>query len=91
MPDVEMKPTDSKPKDGKKDGEKEEKKEAAPPPPPPTPEAEIKANIALIERAVATLEPRFTHRVLRTLATLRKRIDEKVLRNAISEVYAKGA
>lgn len=59
-------------------------------PKPPTPVAEIKTNVALIDRAVATMEPRFTHRVLRTLATLRKKIDATVLHTAIVEVYGQG-
>lgn len=54
------------------------------------PTVEIKANIALIERGVAELEPRFTHRVLRSLTALRKRIDSKVLRDAIEENYPAG-
>jgi 26S proteasome regulatory subunit N3 len=80
MPDIEMKPADDKAKD-------EEKKED--PKTPPSPVADIKSNILLIERAVSTLEPRFTHRVLRTLTSLRKRIDDKVLRDAIEELYSK--
>ena len=56
----------------------------------PTPTAEIKSNIALIERAVADLEPRFTHRVLRPLSALRKRLDNKILRDAIEENYPTG-
>jgi 26S proteasome regulatory subunit N3 len=84
MADVEMKPADDKKTEEKKE---EEKKEEV----PPTPEQEIKTNIALIERAVSTLEPRFTHRVLRTLATLRKKINDTVLRNAVEEAYPKGA
>ena len=92
MADVEMKPAEEKTKGEKKDEEKkddkkEEKKDTKP---PQSPVAEIKSNIALIERAVTTLEPRFTHRVLRTLTSLRKRIDDKVLRDAIEEVYTKG-
>ncbi|KAG6854107.1 hypothetical protein C0991_010522 [Blastosporella zonata] len=84
MPDVEMKGAVSKAKDAtKKDAKEEEIPKAV----PVTPVAEIKSNIALIERAVSTLEPRFTHRVLRTLATLRKRIDATVLRTAIEQVY----
>lgn len=87
MADVEMKPADTKTKaDDTKEGEK--KKEE--PKPKPSPVSEIKSNIALIERAVSTLEPRFTHRVLRTLTALRKRIDANVVRNAIEEVYVKG-
>ncbi|KAH7922762.1 PCI-domain-containing protein [Leucogyrophana mollusca] len=87
MPDVEMKPAAEKKAEEKKDDKKDEKKEEAKPAPPPPPAAEIKSNIALIERAVTDLEPRFTHRVLRTLTALRKRIDGKVLRDAIEENY----
>jgi len=88
MADIEMKAAENKAKD---EGKKEEKKQEEAPKPPPSPVAEIKSNIALIERAVSTLEPRFTHRVLRTLTALRKRIDATVLRNAIEEVYTKGS
>ncbi|OBZ67607.1 putative 26S proteasome regulatory subunit rpn3 [Grifola frondosa] len=80
MADVEMKPVDEK-----TEQEREEKKEEKPS--PASPVAEIKANIALIERAVSTLEPRFAHRVLRSLTSLRKRLDDKVLRDAVEEVY----
>ncbi|KAI0631096.1 diphenol oxidase-A2 [Trametes polyzona] len=80
MTDVEMKPADQK----KEEKPVEEEKKAV----PLTPAAEIKANIALIERAVATLEPRFTHRVLRSLTHLRKRLDDRVLREAIGETYS---
>ncbi|KAG1753642.1 PCI domain-containing protein [Suillus paluster] len=83
MPDVEMvKATDQK--DEKKDDKKEE-----PRPAPPTSTQEIKANIALIERAITDVEPRFTYRVLRSLTGLRKRINDKVLRDAIEENYPK--
>lgn len=91
MPDIEMKPANKskgEKKDEKKDETKEEKKEEVKP--PPTPVADIKSNVALIERAVSTLEPRFTHRVLRTLTSLRKRIDDKVLHDAIGELYPRG-
>jgi 26S proteasome regulatory subunit N3 len=94
MPDVEMKPADADKKDGKdeKDDKKEKKdeKKEEPKPVPPSPASEIKSNAALIERAVSTLEPRFTHRVLRTLAVLRKKIDESVLREAIHDVFPEG-
>jgi 26S proteasome regulatory subunit N3 len=84
MSDVEMvKATD------KKDEKKDEKK-SEPKPEPPTPTQEIKANIALIDRAINDLETRFTHRVLRSLTALRKRINDKVLRDAIDENYPKG-
>ena len=82
MTDVEMKPAEEK----KEEKPTEEEKK----PVPLTPVAEIKANVALIERAVATLEPRFTHRVLRSLTHLRKRLDDTVLRDAINEVYTTG-
>ncbi|PFH48016.1 hypothetical protein AMATHDRAFT_66365 [Amanita thiersii Skay4041] len=72
MTDVEMKPSDDKAK--LDDSES-------------TPSHEIKTNIALIERGVVTLEPRFTHRVLRSLATLRKRLDGNVLRTAVEEIF----
>ena len=85
MPDVEMKPADTKTKDEKKGEEKKEESKV-----PPSPVIEIKSNVALIDRAVFTLEPRFTHRVLRTLTALRKRIDNGVLRDAIEELYPKG-
>ncbi|KAG1812367.1 PCI domain-containing protein [Suillus variegatus] len=79
MPDVEIaKATD------KKDEKKDERK-----PEPPTPTQEIKANIALIDRAINDLETRLTHRVLRSLTALRKRINDKVLRDAIEENYPK--
>ncbi|KAF8586593.1 hypothetical protein K439DRAFT_1408502 [Ramaria rubella] len=58
-------------------------------PQPPSAVEEIKSNITLIERAVSTLEPRFTHRVLKSLTHLRRRMNDKVLREAIAEVYVK--
>jgi 26S proteasome regulatory subunit N3 len=88
MPDVEMaKATDKK--EDKKDEKKDDKK-PEPKPEPPTPTQEIKANIALIDRAINDLETRFTHRVLRSLTALRKRINDKVLRDAIEENYPRG-
>ncbi|KAG7087549.1 hypothetical protein E1B28_013505 [Marasmius oreades] len=84
MPDVDMKPTEPSKKE-----KKEEKKEEPKIEEPKSPLVEIKSNVALIDRAVSTIEPRFTQRVLRTLNALRKRIDEDVLRNAIEHVYPK--
>ncbi|KAF8228814.1 hypothetical protein L208DRAFT_1453205 [Tricholoma matsutake] len=81
MPDVEMKPAEVK--------AKEEEKKPEEKPAPPSPAAEIKSNLALIERAVSALEPRFTHRVLRTLTALRKRIDASTVRQALHEAYVK--
>jgi 26S proteasome regulatory subunit N3 len=56
-----------------------------------SPVLEIKSNVTLIERAVSTLEPRFTIRVLRSLTALRKRLDNKALCDAVSEIYPQGA
>ncbi|KAF8814743.1 PCI-domain-containing protein [Phlegmacium glaucopus] len=81
MADVEMKPAEDKLSDKK--NEEDQK------PSPPSPVTEIKNNVALLERAVSTLEPRFTHRVLRTLTALRKRINDTVLREAIESIYPK--
>ncbi|KAG1876208.1 PCI domain-containing protein [Suillus subluteus] len=81
-----VKTTDKK--EDLKDEKKDEKK-PEPKPEPPTPTQEIKANIALIDRAINDLETRFTHRVLRSLTALRKRINDKVLRDAIEENYPK--
>jgi 26S proteasome regulatory subunit N3 len=88
MADVEMKPAaDDKPKGDKN----EEQDQADTKPTPPSPLAEIKFNIALLEKAVSTLEPRFTRRVLRTFTTLRKKLDDGILRDAIEETYPKGS
>ena len=84
MADVEMKPADTT------QDKPEDNKDVEEPPPPPTPAAEIKSNIALIEKAVWSLEPRFTHRVLRSFTALRKKLDDAVLREAIQEVYPTG-
>jgi hypothetical protein len=81
MADVEM-------KDAKSKGEV--KDAVAIPPPPLSPVSEIKSNVTLIERAVSTLEPRFTIRVLRSLTALRKRLDDKALCDAVCEVYPQG-
>lgn len=66
------------------DEKKTEKKEEAPPP-KPTLLQEIKGNVQLIERGVASMEPRFAHRVLRTLTALRKRLNADVLRAVIED------
>ncbi|CAK5274680.1 unnamed protein product [Mycena citricolor] len=83
MPDVEMQSAE------KKEEKKEEEKKEETPKFPPTPLQEIKNNVLLIERAVATLEPRFSNRILRTLAGLRKRVDALVIRNAVDELFVK--
>ncbi|PPQ72723.1 hypothetical protein CVT24_012557 [Panaeolus cyanescens] len=81
MPDVEMTTTEEK--------KPENKEEEQPAPQPISPAAEIKNNVALIERAVSTIEPRFTQRVLRTLTTLRKKLTAGVLRSAIESIFVK--
>lgn len=82
MLDVEMKPAEAKTSTEKTTTEQKSA--------PVSPVVEIKSNVALIDRAVSTLEPRFIHRVLRTLTALRKRLDDSVLRNAIESIYGKG-
>lgn len=84
MADIEMKPADAT------QDKPEDKKDAKEPTPPPTPAAEIKANIALIEKAVWSLEPRFTLRVLRSFTSLRKKLDDVILREAIQDAYPSG-
>ncbi|KAK7471039.1 26S proteasome non-ATPase regulatory subunit [Stygiomarasmius scandens] len=88
MPDIDMKDKKEEEKKDKKPDEEDKDKEE-PKKEPPTPLAEIKTNVVHIERAVSTIEPRFTHRVLRTLSALRKRIDDGVLRGAVEDVFPK--
>lgn len=80
MPDVDMKPDEDKKADEKKEVKI----------PVLSPAEEIRTNLALIDKAVTTMEPRFTHRVLRTFSALRKRIDASVLRAAVEDAYTKG-
>lgn len=92
MPDVEMKPAEKEEKkEDEKDKGKEKKEEEEVKKEPLTPLAEIKGNFVLIDRAVSTLEPRFTHRVLRTLTTLVKKLDDTILRDAIDQGFPKGS
>jgi 26S proteasome regulatory subunit N3 len=94
MSDIPMKPIEEKKEEEKKDGEKkdeekksEETKPEEPKKEPPSVQAEIKSNAILIDRAVSTLEPRYTLRVLRTLAALRKRLNAKALAEAVEAIY----
>jgi 26S proteasome regulatory subunit N3 len=82
MEDVEMKATEEE----TKQEQSEQPKEAG----QLKPAAEILANLALVDRAVSTLEPRYTHRVLRSLTSLRKKLDGKVLRDSIQQAYPPG-
>ncbi|CAE6460226.1 unnamed protein product [Rhizoctonia solani] len=77
--------TDTKPKDAPTEPEKPTEA----PPAPISVSAEIKANLALLDRAVSTVEPRFTVRVLRNLTGLRKKLNADHLREAVSSAYPK--
>ncbi|KAG2217469.1 hypothetical protein INT45_011905 [Circinella minor] len=50
--------------------------------------AELKRNFSLLERAVDTIESRFTTRVLRTLPSIRRRLTSSILSQVISEYYS---
>lgn len=57
---------------------------------------ELKANLALLARAVELFEPRLSARVLRTLTTVRRKLSRQadgllVLRQVMEESYPKGA
>ncbi|CAM0135598.1 26S proteasome non-ATPase regulatory subunit [Umbelopsis sp. WA50703] len=49
--------------------------------------ADIKNNFAFLERAVDTIESRFTTRVLRTTTSIRKRLTPYILSQVINEYY----
>lgn len=51
---------------------------------------ELKRNFTLLERAVETIESRFTTRVLRTLPSIRRRLTSSILSQVISEYYGTG-
>jgi len=51
--------------------------------------ADLKQNIALLQRAVETIESRFTTRVLRTAASIRRRINANILAQAVRDNYPK--
>jgi len=70
-------------KDEKKDGEKEEKKED----PVAVAVNEIKQNFVLLERAVTLFDPRFTLRVLRHIASLRRRLTPEIIAKVVTETY----
>ncbi|PKY44576.1 hypothetical protein RhiirA4_400049 [Rhizophagus irregularis] len=53
--------------------------------------ADLKQNFVLLERAVATFESRFITRVLRTAASIRKRLNAEILSQAIRDVYPRDA
>ena len=51
---------------------------------------EILQDISLIGRAVATIEPRLTIRVLKTLTSTRKKLDKEVLRTVLERAFPAG-
>jgi len=51
---------------------------------------EILGNITVIGRAVSTMEPRYTTRVLRTLTTTRKKLDKDHMRNILNQAFPQG-
>ena len=87
MKPAQEKKVEEKKEDKKGDKKSEETKVEEPKKEPPSVQAEIKGNAILIDRAVSTLEPRYTLRVLRTLAALRKRLNAKALTEAIEAIY----
>ncbi|KAG7293749.1 hypothetical protein NEMBOFW57_003806 [Staphylotrichum longicolle] len=48
---------------------------------------DIKSNFALLDRAVALFDARFTLRALRSISSIRKRLTPDILAQAISETY----
>eukprot|EP01111_Echinosteliopsis_oligospora_P005161 TRINITY_DN1835_c0_g1_i1.p1 TRINITY_DN1835_c0_g1~~TRINITY_DN1835_c0_g1_i1.p1 ORF type:complete len:518 (+),score=163.87 TRINITY_DN1835_c0_g1_i1:92-1645(+) len=88
--DVEMKEASS----SKKDAKQQDATTTAPPPPPTPAEAnallvaDILKSISIVERSVATKEPRFVSRVLRQTTTLRKKMKHEVLVSVINQVYS---
>ncbi|CAG8753631.1 14593_t:CDS:2, partial [Racocetra persica] len=51
--------------------------------------SDLRQNFTLLERAVSTIESRFTTRVLRTTASIRKRLTADLLAQAIRDIYPK--
>ncbi|CAG8730525.1 13114_t:CDS:2, partial [Cetraspora pellucida] len=51
--------------------------------------SDLRQNFILLERAVSTIESRFTTRVLRTTASIRKRLTGDLLAQAIRDIYPK--
>jgi 26S proteasome regulatory subunit N3 len=49
---------------------------------------DIRANFTLLERAVAQFDSRFTLRALRSISSLRKRLDDRVLCSVIVLTYS---
>ncbi|PUU76404.1 proteasome regulatory subunit C-terminal-domain-containing protein [Tuber borchii] len=67
--------------DGKEEGDKKEED------PVVTAINEIKENFTLLERAVTLFDARFTLRVLRSLSSLRRRLNPEILSKIVAETY----
>ncbi|KAL2163502.1 hypothetical protein VTH06DRAFT_5560 [Thermothelomyces fergusii] len=50
--------------------------------------SDIKSNFALLDRAVALFDARFSLRALRSISSIRKRLTPDILAQAVSETYA---
>ncbi|KAK4124314.1 hypothetical protein N657DRAFT_571563 [Parathielavia appendiculata] len=50
--------------------------------------SDIKSNFALLDRAIALFDARFTLRALRSISSIRKRLTPDILAQAISETYS---
>lgn len=53
--------------------------------------ADIKEHLVFIEKAVTSKEPRFTLRVVRSLVSIRKRLNAKILRKVVAHFYVHSA
>jgi 26S proteasome regulatory subunit N3 len=51
---------------------------------------EVLHNITVIGRAVSTMEPRFTTRVMRTLTATRKKLNKEAMKNILNQAFPKG-
>lgn len=67
----------------KTDATKDKATEAA----PPSVQADIQHNLTLVRSAVSILEPRLVTKVLRTLGSIRKRLDAAALKEVIEAAF----
>lgn len=49
--------------------------------------SDIKEHLVFIEKSVTSKEPRFTLRVVRSLVSIRKRLNAKILRKVVAHFY----
>ncbi|KAK8864225.1 hypothetical protein IAR55_001471 [Kwoniella newhampshirensis] len=83
--------TEPNPADGEKKTEEVEAEKTVIEVPVLSTEDEILNNISLIGRAVSSIEPRFTIRVLRTLTTLRKKLTREIVKSVLDQAFPKGS